>query len=136
MTPSRLDLVNILRQVHLIFVQVHSCAADRITRRSILPSVFRTYLISEASPFSIEINFALSFPGIMEGNQSLVALLGFLAALCVYFVLNHFIGFRYDRKEPPLVPQRIPYIGHLIGIIRHGPRYYSHVRYDISPIHL
>jgi len=64
----------------------------------------------------------------MEGSLTLTALQFILAASFIYFVLNHFFGFKYDPKEPPLIPQRIPYIGHLIGIIRHGPKYYSRVR--------
>lgn len=67
----------------------------------------------------------------MEGSLSLTALQILLAAFCVYFILNHFFGFQYDSKEPPLVPQKIPYVGHLIGIVRYGPRYYSRVRYTI-----
>ncbi|MCJ1247982.1 hypothetical protein MMC30_005197 [Trapelia coarctata] len=63
----------------------------------------------------------------MEGSLSLTALQFFLAAICAYFILTYFFGFKYDPKEPPLVPQKIPYIGHLIGIVRHGPTYYSRV---------
>ena len=64
----------------------------------------------------------------MEGNLSLATLPLFLVVICLYFILDHFYGFKYDPKEPPLVPQKIPYIGHLIGIVRYGPKYYSRVR--------
>ncbi|KAF2455620.1 cytochrome P450 [Lineolata rhizophorae] len=35
-----------------------------------------------------------------------------------------------DPREPPIVPSRIPWIGHIIGIIRHGARYYKMVCAD------
>ena len=34
----------------------------------------------------------------------------------------------HDKSEPPLIPSRIPGIGHLLGILRHGALYYSEIR--------
>ncbi|MCJ1385428.1 hypothetical protein MMC17_008551 [Xylographa soralifera] len=43
------------------------------------------------------------------------------------FLLNHFKGFKYDPKEPPLIPQKVPYIGHLFELIRNGNKYYNSI---------
>ena len=52
-----------------------------------------------------------------------------LASIVVVAIaLEHFMGFKLDPKEPPLIPQRIPYVGHLISILRHGARFYLRMR--------
>ena len=42
---------------------------------------------------------------------------------------NHFLGPKYDSREPPLVSQKVPYLGHLIGLIQHGLMYIENLRY-------
>lgn len=46
-----------------------------------------------------------------------------------------FLGFRWamkqaqiDPREPPLISARIPFIGHLIGILWYGPKYYQIIK--------
>lgn len=36
---------------------------------------------------------------------------------------------KHDVDEPPLVPQRIPYIGHVVGLFRHGLKDFEFTRY-------
>ncbi len=52
---------------------------------------------------------------------------GLLALLIRYLQIQH------DPREPPVIPQGIPYVGHLIGIFRHGLRYYQVIRLDLPP---
>ena len=33
-----------------------------------------------------------------------------------------------DAKEPPMIPHAIPYIGHLVGLLRHGSKYFGITR--------
>lgn len=40
-------------------------------------------------------------------------------------------GFQLDPQEPPLVPSKIPYIGHLIGLMRQPHRYLFELQYAI-----
>ena len=53
--------------------------------------------------------------------------------LAALFLLSSLAGLRflepsYDQLEPPRIPQNIPFLGHLLGLIRHGLRYYDQVR--------
>ena len=52
-----------------------------------------------------------------------------LFALSLSLLLIYFWGSKLDPKEPPSIPQPIPIIGHLLGLIRHGTQYYAQVRY-------
>lgn len=58
-------------------------------------------------------------------------LLLFLAAVAAatWYAFGHFHGPRVSvtepQKEPPLFPHPIPYIGHILGLLRHGTRYYE-----------
>jgi hypothetical protein len=38
---------------------------------------------------------------------------------------HRFLSIDYDTREPPLIKSRIPYIGHLIGLFRHGAKYFD-----------
>ena len=51
-----------------------------------------------------------------------VSIVGFL------LLLEKFLDIFHDAKEPPLIPQSIPYVGHLLGILRDGSRYYTKMR--------
>ncbi|MCJ1294630.1 hypothetical protein MMC34_006188 [Xylographa carneopallida] len=61
-----------------------------------------------------------------EYLQSTPLFLLLLIAVSV-LLLNHYKGFKYDPKEPPLIPQRIPYVGHVFELIRNGNKYYSSI---------
>ena len=63
-----------------------------------------------------------------HSGLSLLLLLA-LITLLVYFLFNFSLGKQHDPREPPCIPKPIPYIGHLLGLIRHGTRYYAQVRY-------
>lgn len=56
------------------------------------------------------------------------ALLGLLLLSFVVYFANQRFGPKYDPKEPPVLPQRLPYLGHLIGLWRHGLSYYRTLR--------
>ena len=59
--------------------------------------------------------------------QDLLLLL--LASVAVvYVLLNRFLGGKHDAKEPPLVPQAIPFLGHAIGLLRKKMNYYVQLR--------
>lgn len=42
--------------------------------------------------------------------------------------LHYFFGLKLDPREPPLLPQKVPLIGHLIGFLRNGNSYYLDLR--------
>ena len=47
------------------------------------------------------------------------------AALLLWFLLDYIYAPKHHPKEPPVVPQSVPFIGHVIGLLRHGTRYES-----------
>ena len=48
--------------------------------------------------------------------------------LGIFSLLKHFLKVKYDPREPPLIPSTLPYFGHLIGLVRKGPRYFENLR--------
>lgn len=49
-----------------------------------------------------------------------------------YFLLLRFLHLPHNPKEPPLIPQHIPFIGHLIGMLKSGSGYYRTVTFVSS----
>lgn len=47
------------------------------------------------------------------------------AAAAAWFALDYFSAPRLFQKEPPLLPHTVPYVGHILGLLRHGTRYYE-----------
>lgn len=35
---------------------------------------------------------------------------------------------KYDPREPPVVSSLIPYVGHILGLLRYGQRYFEILR--------
>lgn len=58
---------------------------------------------------------------------SLLVLLGILTLS--YFAARRMFGSSHDPREPPLAPQSIPILGHLIGLSRLKFNYYVDLRY-------
>lgn len=50
------------------------------------------------------------------------------AILAVVFVLDRLLTPQRFSNEPPVVSQSIPYIGHILGLLRHGSKYYQITR--------
>ena len=44
-------------------------------------------------------------------------------------VIAHLLRAKHDPREPPLAPANIPFIGHVIGIMRKKFKYYAQLRY-------
>lgn len=51
-----------------------------------------------------------------------------LIAYSVFFTKKR--GHKHGLREPPYLHPYIPFIGHLIGLIRKGARYFEDVKYD------
>lgn len=66
----------------------------------------------------------------MEGMSSLTMLI--LAATLttvIWYILDYRFAPKHLQIEPPVIPQSIPYVGHIIGIFRFGTKYYEMIRY-------
>src|ERR1700761_7461589 len=46
-------------------------------------------------------------------------------AVCMLTALHLLQPRKCDPREPPLIPSAIPYIGHLLGMLRQGGRYFG-----------
>ena len=70
----------------------------------------------------------------MEIIQS--TLLMFLAiSIGTYIAFSKLLGISQDPREPPPVPGSIPYIGHVVGLLRNKFNYYIQLRYLIAFAH-
>ena len=45
------------------------------------------------------------------------------------FVVQKWIDFSYDDREPLRLNSNIPLIGHLLGLLRYGAKYHGMIRY-------
>ena len=64
-------------------------------------------------------------------------LIPFLAVaifLALIYAFSRYRESQHDPKEPPFLPQKIPFIGHIIRMIQQKTRYYVHLRYPRFPI--
>ena len=62
-------------------------------------------------------------------NKMQIALLLCLAlATSVYFLIDRFLSTKHDPREPPLMAQKIPLVGHVIGLLRQKLKYYVLLR--------
>ena len=64
----------------------------------------------------------------MGSFDSLTLLLLLVLLAVLYALFEYVVAGKHDSREPPLIPQSIPYVGHLLGLIQIGSRYYAKVR--------
>ena len=59
-----------------------------------------------------------------------LSVLSLIVAIAVSLaaVAHRFLAFDYDAREPPIIKPKIPYIGHILGIIRYGTKYFEIVK--------
>ena len=56
-------------------------------------------------------------------------LIAIALALSAYLVSFRFFAIKLDSREPPVAPHTIPYISHVIGLMRQKFNYYVELRY-------
>lgn len=50
-----------------------------------------------------------------------------LFVLALGLVILHHLGPKYDSREPPVIPQKIPYVGHLLSLLVYGHNYLERI---------
>lgn len=65
-------------------------------------------------------------PNVALDQTSLLVLLGVL--VLSFFAARTMFGSSHDPREPPLAPQSIPIVGHLVGLSRSKFNYYVELR--------
>lgn len=56
------------------------------------------------------------------------ALIGLLVLSVIVYFGNQRYKPKYDPKEPLVLPQKLPYIGHVISLLWYGLSYYKDLR--------
>lgn len=69
-----------------------------------------------------------SFWTMENGTFSALLLLSLATFATVWYALHQLYAPKHDPREPPLVTHSIPHIGHIIGIVQYGARYYEMTR--------
>ena len=64
----------------------------------------------------------------MAISSNLLGLFSIAAVFLLWLVLDHLYAPKHLPGEPPVVSSSIPYIGHILGLLRHGTRYYQKTR--------
>jgi hypothetical protein len=59
-----------------------------------------------------------------------LSVLSLLVAAGAFLVvlLHRYASIDYDPREPPIIKPKVPYIGHILGIIIHGTKYFEIVK--------
>ena len=65
----------------------------------------------------------------MDGISQAMLLMALAVGVGTYSMFVRILGAKQDPQEPPLVPATIPYIDHVIGIMRSKFNYYVQLRY-------
>ena len=66
-------------------------------------------------------------------NINLVSIFAGVLLLLVitYISLVYLFSPKYDPREPPVIPSLIPYVGHMLGLLRYGQRYFEILRSQV-----
>lgn len=64
----------------------------------------------------------------MDNPLTATTLLFLAAAIGLWYVLDYLYAPRHSPGEPPVLSSSVPYVGHIIGLLRHGTRYYQTTR--------
>ena len=67
-----------------------------------------------------------------ENGKTPLTVLAFI--LCIGILASHLLGIKVDPREPPVVYPKVPFIGHIIGMVREGPLYLQRLGYVQSNI--
>jgi hypothetical protein len=62
----------------------------------------------------------------MVMETTLVAALGFAIAIGV--LLSNLLRVKIDPREPPIIHPTVPLLGHIIGLLKEGPRFFARVK--------
>jgi hypothetical protein len=76
----------------------------------------------------------------MSGSTQLrfyIPNLGFFSVvfllLLALSLLSRLSNVKSSAREPPNIPQRVPYFGHVIGMLQYGLRYFDIIRFGPKP---
>jgi hypothetical protein len=62
----------------------------------------------------------------MAMETTAVAALGLVIAIGV--LLSNLLRVKIDPREPPVIHPTVPLLGHIIGLLKEGPRFFRRVK--------
>ena len=68
----------------------------------------------------------------MEYSAASTTVIILLSVVLGYASIVYFFSPKYDAREPQVLSHYIPYVGHILGLIRHGQHYFEILRYAYS----
>jgi len=66
----------------------------------------------------------------LNRHQGLIS--GLIVFLIGYVTLQYFATKKVDPREPLVVASTLPYLGHILGILQNGSKYYKMIRYILK----
>jgi hypothetical protein len=60
---------------------------------------------------------------------STAVVVGLLVVVGIWIFSRRALNYKYDSREPPIIHPKVPYIGHILGMYRHGAKYFGVVKY-------
>lgn len=60
--------------------------------------------------------------------KTMMAVAAVVLALAIYLIRGYLMNSPHDPREPSLIPSPIPYVGHLVELLRTGSFYYTAIR--------
>jgi len=64
----------------------------------------------------------------MDSGVASASLVVLLLVVVGYVSVVYFFSPKYDPREPPVLSHYIPYVGHVLGLIRYGQYYFEMLR--------
>lgn len=49
--------------------------------------------------------------------------------IIAYSTVQYFATRKVDPREPPVISSTLPYLGHILGVLQNGGKYYKIIRY-------
>lgn len=79
-------------------------------------------------PLTLQANYRFAIVN-MSGSIPTALATGITIAAAIYGALHLFLHATHDAREPPPVPNSIPFISSMIGLLKKKSRYYTELRY-------
>jgi hypothetical protein len=74
----------------------------------------------------MKVDIPLAFREFVIQHQFLT--LNFVLVIILYATVQYFATRKIDPREPPIVSSTLPYLGHVLGTLQNGSKYYKTIR--------
>jgi hypothetical protein len=78
---------------------------------------------------AISLNHYVYRTEVLFKEYSTAIVVGLLVVIGIWTFSRRALNLKYDSREPPIIHPKVPYIGHILGMYRHGAKYFGFVKY-------